>query len=135
MNLQSLKEHLLKLDQLSESICQEAGYPQINNPPQIEWNPDDPDETMMYDEFRIILCHLLYIHRTLDYLQKPVIHSGRLHKDRSGRYTLDRISLKHGMPVEVYSFDHESQQHKWKLRYLESSSHLQGLAARFRLIK
>lgn len=135
MNIRDLKEKLLELDQTIEAICQECGFRQAGDSLLADWNEDDPDEAMMYDEFHDVLCHLLYVHRILNYLQSPVVHSGRLHKDPSGRYTLNGLSLKKGTPVEVYSFDNASQKYKWKVRDLNSSSHLQGLDARIRKLK
>lgn len=135
MKIQSLKKELLELYQLTESILRESGFTQIDNSPQVKWNPDDPEEAMMYDEFHDILYHLLYVYRKLNYLQSPVVHSGILHKDRSGRYTLNGRSLKNGTTVEVFSFDNDSHKYKWKVRDLKSSSHLQGLEARIRELK
>ena len=135
MKIQSLKEKLLEVYQLTESILQESGFTRIDNPLQVEWNPDEPEEAMMYDEFHDILCHLLYVYRKLSYLQSPVIHSGILHKDQSGRYTLEGTRLKTGTPVEVFSFDDDSKKYKWKLCSLRSSLHLEGLKARIREVK
>lgn len=135
MDIQDLKERLLALDQIIGSLCHECGFMHAGDPLQVDWNADDPDEAMMYDEFRNIFCHLLYVHRAFSYLQSPVIHSGRLHKDLSGRYTLDELSLKNGTPVEVYSLDSDSQKYKWKLKYINSSSNLQGLNARLRKLQ
>lgn len=135
MDIHDLKERLLALDQIIGSLCQECGFMHAGDSLRADWNADNPNEAMMYDEFRDIFCHLLYVHRAFSYLQSPVIHSGRLHKDPSGRYTLNGLSLKNGTPVEVYSFDNASQKYKWKVCDLKSSSHLQGLDARIRKLK
>lgn len=100
MNIRELKEKLLKLDQTIEAICQKCCFRQASDSLLADWNADDPDEAMMYDEFHDVLYHLLYVHRKLSYLQSPVVHSGILHKDRSGRYTLNGLSLKTGSPLK-----------------------------------
>lgn len=131
MNLQTLQEKIIELNQMIQPILCELGCLE-HTPPTVEWDEENPNECMIHDELQGILSHLSYIQYVVDYLQKPVTHEGILIHDSNGKHMIGDVELTDEDCIEVLRFDEAAGKLKWKRIYLEDSMDLIGQKARIR---
>lgn len=114
MNIQTLKERMLSLNELLTSIMEESGYNETADLLAVEWNENDPNECMLYAELFGLLQHLDYVHSVLNYLGKPITHEGILTFNRNNKYEIGNYELNEGDTLEVLEQDDYTKKYVWE---------------------
>lgn len=79
-----------------------------------------PDEILHYDMLRSFEGTLSKVVRGLEYLSRPIVLEGRLHKNKIGRYAIDDDHYyTSGSPIEVLVHDKYDDVKKWVLTRVE----------------
>lgn len=118
MKIEGLKEQLLTLNKSIAFVLEESGYNKSSDLPDTEWNVKDPNDYMLYHELSDLLQRLDYIHRILNYLEKPVTHEGILTLNQNERYEVDGLELREGDILEVLVLDQYTKNYIWEESYI-----------------
>lgn len=93
MDIKTLEEKLSVLDEQIQNIFEEIGYEKRFEIPTLEYDRENLSDHMIYKELCSLCCHLDYIHFVLNYLKKPVIHTGEIHVNDNVDYKLNGTIL------------------------------------------
>lgn len=77
------------------------------------FNPNDPDEMFQFNTFMHIGKSLNEVIRSFEYMNKPVVAEGILHRNRAGRYNLyDHIYYTSGSGIE-FLYEYSDGERVW----------------------
>lgn len=74
-----------------KQILYQTKFEEYDDLSELEYDKNDKEELFLLDELYDILNKLSDISHTLDYLNRPIKDTGKLHKNSNGRYELKRM--------------------------------------------
>lgn len=142
-NLEKLLSTASNLSIKIGEILKQSEYEEYDDLSGLQIDYDDEEQLLLLDEFKNILDKLQKAKSDIDYLNRPVVHTGYLHKNSGGRYeTRDReFTCGNGIEALVYDDFYDKQhwaktrvEHNGKDYYLVGYSNIpmEGLKVRFR---
>lgn len=134
MDIKEVYENLLTLKTTLNNLLVSTHYKESKNVPAVEYNHNNADACMYYDEICSIFTHVDFINSALAYLQHPVIESGVI-KNINGEPWLNQIQLTINDVVEILITDEDSGTSRWRPVILHPHSNLNGQVARIRSYK
>lgn len=109
-NVKEIQKELFELSYKIERILSVVD----DQPDNIDYDPNNPDEIMLYYKYRSMLDKLSDIKYDLDYLKRPIKEEGTLYKQSNGRYTIDGdYEFSSGSPIEVLVYDELDEREEW----------------------
>lgn len=74
---------------------------------------DDPEQLLLLDEFKSILDNLENAKENIDYLNRPIVYTGILHKNSRGRYEVGNKEFTSGSGIEALFYDNFYGKERW----------------------
>ena len=85
-DIKKVFDETLKLDRGIQSLLSFSAFERNGDLSGLHIDFDDSEQLFLTEELREIMEKLSDVHFRLKYLSRPVRETGRLHKNRSGRY-------------------------------------------------
>lgn len=104
-NINDMIKEFYQLNASIKNVLADTRYKDLGDLSEISLDYENADQLFLLDEAYTILSQLQDIAADIDYLRKPVVHQGTLHRNSSGRYEIDGLELTSGHIVEYLSHD------------------------------
>lgn len=121
MNITELHRKLNNLNNDITSILTgiDYRYAEVLYDDQVEYNPNNPNDRLLKDEFEDMLLHLQEISWKLEYLKKDIIGEYILHLNQNDRYECSVMEYHCGVTIEFYYYDDWDDCFKWVVSRVE----------------
>ena len=104
-NINDMIKEFYQLNASIKNVLADTRYKDLGDLSGISLDYENADQLFLLDEAYTILSQLQDIAADIDYLRKPVVHQGTLHRNSSGRYEIDDLELTSGYIVEYLDHD------------------------------
>ena len=143
MNILELKNALDKITVQANDIFVKTGYAKLGELASVDFDPKDPNQAFLYEEFYSIVRKLDHVAMQMDYINRPIKCEGYLSLNERDRYELCGIELTCGAELEVLVYDDFYERNVWYPSVIERNSYgyyfvakpeldLDGMRARLR---
>lgn len=146
MKIKDLEEQIKKLNVEIRKTIVLSTYQEAEDLSGLDIDYENPDELLLLDEYSFIMAMLSDIQKRLNYLQLPVVCSGKLKKNAAGRYELDNstgVYFTSGTAIEYLCDDQRYATPHWQISSIEydgadyyivddKNTNLDGLEVRIR---
>lgn len=99
------------------SMTKQSDYSEIDE--NIGYDEDDPEERLLENEIYKLLESLDAVKDRIDYLNLPILASGKLTKNKQGRYVLDAHEFHCGDRIEFLYYDDINEKNEWSISTIE----------------
>lgn len=98
-------EEMKKIDGNIKQILKHSEYEYADDLSSVIFDYKDAEHLFLVDEMRSILQKLCGISHTMNYLDRPIIAEGILHKNSYGRYEIPEHEFTSGNGIEYLATD------------------------------
>ncbi|PET53638.1 hypothetical protein CN514_18730 [Bacillus sp. AFS001701] len=118
-NIKELQKELFELTYKIERILSMVD----DQPDNIDYDPNNPDECMLYYKYRSMIDKLSDINYELNYLKRPIKEEGALYKQSNGKYTINGdYEFSSGSRIEVLVYDDLDEREEWVSTRIEHTN-------------
>ena len=143
MNIFELKNALDKISAQAHEIFVKTGYEKLGELAYVDFDPKDPNQAFLYEEFYSIVRKLDHAAMQMDYINRPIKCEGYLSLNENERYELCGTELTCGAELEVLVYDDFYDREVWLPSVIEHNNNgyyfvarpeldLDGIKARIR---
>lgn len=132
MKIQMLQEKLTELNMEIEKVLRMSGYLETMGLTAVEWDRENREEALLYQEYAGVLNHLDFVYTVLGYLQKPVACEGTICVNQAGKFELGGTELKQGDLFEILEAGDSEDAGVWTRVFFDKSRDYTGKIARKR---
>lgn len=112
-DLQKVLDSASKLSNAIGELLKQSTYIDYDDLSGLQIDRNDPEQWLLWDELRGIMGRLDNAKRDIDYLNRPVVYTGVLQKNSSGRYETDKKEYTSGNGIEVLIYDDFYEKNRW----------------------
>lgn len=119
-DINSIMLQVSELQPRISRLLHNSTYNQFDDLSGLEINYEDSEQLLLLDELQWIMERLADVDDSIRYMSQPVVETGRLHKNASGRYETERGHYYCcGSPIEALVQDERYEVPYWAKTSIE----------------